>query len=110
MSYRKIARRRRFFFTISDDFTPGNHIFLLHKTFEISKFPRPYRERELNPPLPTQILMWKLWIIPHEDFPHQLIFLMWTILADLLHVENSHEHVKKKRYASLHPTPTRHFT
>ncbi len=60
MSYRKIARRRRFFLTISDDFTPGNHIFLLHKTFEISKFPRPYREREL-PPLPFErCTEWKL--------------------------------------------------
>ena len=49
---------------------------------------------------PTQILMWKklFHINFFSFFPHQLIFLMWTILADLLHVENSHEHVEKKRY------------
>ena len=35
-------------FYISDDFTLGNHIFLLHRTFETSNFPRPYRGETLG--------------------------------------------------------------
>ena len=85
------------FFTFSDDFTPGNHIFLLHKTFETSKFSRPYRVREIPPPQPRFWCGKKIFHINFFSFfPHQLNFLMWNVLADLLHVENSHEHVEKK--------------